>query len=297
MLTRRAAIAATTAIATASARPASGSSRLSLQGYIWINLANRAKRPLPGMLDELFPSARAGGFQNIELNDGYFATPELRTKTLELLDKHRLRMPSVYVGGAMHLVDLAEQTIAKALATAEVCRPFGCTAIVHNPGALRGNAQKSDAELSIQSASIARMAEALKKAGMDLRIHHHGVELENNAREFRHILQHTDPKLVTACVDVEFVYRAGFRPAAFVEELGTRVTELHLRNRIGNTPLQAFEPGDVDYPGVAAAIRKRKTRPLIVVELAYHDDTVVSRPFDENVKRSREYAEKLFGRL
>ena len=76
-------------------------SRLSLEGYIWQNMANRAKKPLAEMIEELFESAPFGGFRNIELNHGFF-TPALKDKTVALTRKHKLLMPSVYVGGAMH---------------------------------------------------------------------------------------------------------------------------------------------------------------------------------------------------
>lgn len=267
--------------------------RLSFQGYIWYNLAARAKKPLAEMLDELFATAPSGGYRNIELSTTFF-TPELQPRVLELIRKHNLQMPSVYVGGGMHADTSADRAIARALEVGRLCKDFGCAAIVHNPDTLPKGAAKSDEELAIQSRNITKMAEALAEIGLQLRIHHHGVELADNAREVRHILAQTDPKLVTFCMDVEFVYRAAMDPVALLTELGPRVTELHLRNRTNNSPLQSFEPGDIDYAAVAAAVARLKIRPLVVVELAYHDDTVITRPFLENVRRSREYAERLF---
>src|ERR1700704_2259717 len=88
-------------------------SRLSLEGYIWQNYASRQKRPLAELLDELFASAPYAGFQNIELNHGFFS-PTLKDRVIELTRSHRLLMPSVYVGGAMHERELADQTIARA---------------------------------------------------------------------------------------------------------------------------------------------------------------------------------------
>jgi sugar phosphate isomerase/epimerase len=266
--------------------------RLSLEGWIWMNLANRAKRPLIDMMDELFPSAPAGGFRNIELNDGFF-TPATQSKTLKLVDQHQLRMPSVYVGGILHQSGEADKTIEKTLRIAALCRPYGCTAVVNNPNPKPQGAAKTDDELATQARHINRMDQALAEAGYVLRIHHHSPELENNAREWRHIFANTRAAL---CIDVEFVFRAQFDPSAFIREAGPRVTELHLRNRTNNSPLQAFEPGDIDYAAVAKTVSQLKLKPLIVVELAYHDDTVITRSFHENVRRSRAYARKLFGR-
>src|SRR5207247_2144093 len=111
-MTRRQAIAASAGAFICSAADGKAS-RLSLEGYIWQNLASREKRPLVDMLGELYAAAVEGGYGNIELNDGFF-TPVLRPRVLELTRSHNLSMPSVYVGGGMHTDALAEQTIGRA---------------------------------------------------------------------------------------------------------------------------------------------------------------------------------------
>jgi sugar phosphate isomerase/epimerase len=285
-MNRRQALAALAAPAFA----ASPESRLSMEGWIWMNLANRAKRPLVDMMDELFASAPAAGFRNIELNDGFF-TPVTQAKTLALVDRHQLRMPSVYVGGVLHQDDLADQTIQKALVIAARCKPYGCTAVVNNPNPKPQGASKTDEELDRQAKNINRMAKVLNDAGYELRIHHHSPELENNAREWRHIFKNTHAAM---CLDLEFVYRANMELSALVRETGSRLAEVHLRNRVKNTPLQAFEPGDIDYAAVAKTIALLKLKPLLVVELAYHDDTIVTRSLNENLRLSRSYTKKLF---
>lgn len=265
-------------------------SRLSMEGWIWMNLAQREKRSLADMLDELFVSAPTAGFKNLELNDGFF-TSSTRTKTLALVDKHQLRMPSVYVGGALYHEGDADKVIEKALDIAAACQPYGCTAVVNNPNPKSKGEPKSDEELAIQANNINRLDKALKDAGYQLRIHHHNPELENNAKEWRHIYRNTT---ATICLDLEFVYRANMDLSALIRETGNRLTEIHLRNRVKNTPLQAFEPGDINYAAVARTLAQLKLKPLVVVELAYHDDTIVTRTLTENLRRSRLYTEKLF---
>src|SRR5437899_1997501 len=80
-LTRRQALLAGTAGLLSAANK--GASRLSLEGYIWQNVASREKKPLAEMIGELFATAPYAGFRNIELNDGFF-TPALRDKVIEL---------------------------------------------------------------------------------------------------------------------------------------------------------------------------------------------------------------------
>ena len=269
-------------------------SRLSVEGYIWQQYASRQKKTLGQVLDEVIPMARKAGFHNIELNQEYFA-PALRDRTLQLVRANGLRMPSVYVGGGMHEAKRADETIARALDIAGVCQPFGCTAVVHNPDPKRNHAEKSDDELSVQSQSLNRMGRALLDKGFQLRVHNHTPEMVNNAREWRHTLHNTDAKYVTLCLDLDWVHQGGQDPLALLREAGSRVTEVHVRNSKNMLWLEAVEDGDVDYRPIAAYFSESGLKPLIVVELAYRENTPVTRSLEEDLSRSRVYTEHVFG--
>jgi len=77
-------------------------------------------------------------------------------------------------------------------------------------------------------------------------------------------------------------------------EAGSRTTEVHLRNKIGETPTESFGDGNIDHREIAGTMKQLKIQPLVVIELAYHSDTPITRPFRENVRLSRIYAEKVF---
>src|SRR5258708_4262610 len=269
-------------------------SRLSLEGYIWQNLAAREKKPLASMIDDLFATAPDAGFQNVELNHGFFV-PALRERVLRLTRKHGLQMPSVYVGGGMHEEALAEKTIASALEIGSLCKEFGCTAIVNNPDSKLQNALKTDKELALQARLIDRMGRMLAEKGLQLRLHHHAAEMLEDAREWRHILQHTDPKYVYMCIDLEHAHRSGVDPNVLLRESGRRTTEVHLRNKRNGVPTEAFGVGDIDHDRIAATLQELKLSPLLVIELAYHGDTEITRDFRENLRLSRVYTERTFG--
>jgi len=290
-VTRRQALLTATAALGAAARQKR--SHLSLEGYIWQNYAAREKKPLLELLPELFATAPYAGFQNIELNDGFFS-PSLRDRTIELTRSNKLLMPSVYVGGTMHEPDLADRTIARALEIGALCKEFGCAAIVHNPNTKPAPGRKSDDELAVQAASLNRMGRTVQEHGLELRVHHHTAELVENSREWRHILHNTDPKYVTLCLDLEHAFHGGVDPNAILREAGSRTTEVHLRNKKKETPLEALEDGDIDHREIAATLRKLRLKPLIVIELAYHPDTVVTRSLKDDLRLSRIYAGKVF---
>jgi len=289
-MTRRVLLAALTSAAAASPLK----STLAVEGYIFQQHAQSLKQPLEAVIPDALRMARDAGFRNIELNTA-FLQPEVRARTLSLIRSYGLQMPSVYVGGAMHEASKADETISRALEFGHVCRPFGCKAIVTNPDPKPNDAPKTDAELALQSESLNRMGRKLAGDGFGLRVHHHTPQLENNAREWRHILRHTDRGYVQICVDVDWAYQGGFEPIAFLREVGSRLREIHVRSARNKLWLEDLEDSDIDYGSVAEYLREHGLNPLIVVELAYRPKTVITRSLEEDLRLSRLYAEKTFG--
>lgn len=292
MLTRREMLFAVPA--TMAAAVAGNGSRLSVEGYIFQQYAARQKKSLSAVLEEAINMSRLAGFVNIELNQGFFA-PELRDRLVKAVRANQLRMPSVYVGGAMHTPDAAAKTTDDVMTIAEICKEFGCAAIVNNPSPKPQGAEKTDDELRVQGEELNRLGEQLRSKGFELRIHNHTPEMVSNAREFRSTLKSTDPKLVSICLDIDWVYQGGMDPLALLREAASRVTEIHVRSSKDKLWLESFEKnGDVDYRKVAATMKELKITPLVVVELAYRDNTVVKRPLADDLRHGRVYAEDVF---
>jgi inosose dehydratase len=291
-MTRREFLITAAAVNAWSAAPSK--SKLSVEGYIFEQYAQALKRPLMEVIDHVLPMARAAEFRNIELNSHFFP-PNRRQRTLSIIRQQGLSMPSLYVGGSMHERHGADRTIATALEFGSLCAPFGCTAIVNNPDPKPGDAPKTNTELGVQADSLNRMGRALAQHGFELRVHHHTPQLADNAREWRHILHHTDPEYVHICVDVDLAYEAGFEPIQFLREVGNRLREIHVRSAKDKLWLEDLEDSDIDYHQIANYLSQERLAPLIVVELAYRRKTVVTRSLEEDLRLSRLYAEKVFG--
>jgi inosose dehydratase len=268
-------------------------SQLSVEGYIFQEYAERQHKKLADVLDEIFPIARNAGYHNIELNQD-FLTPELRSRVLELVQANGLRMPSVYVGGAMHQRDLADRTISHALEIAALCKKSGCRAVINNPDPKPHDVAKTDAELAIQVKMLDLMGRELAKRGFQFWTHAHAPQMADNAREWRYNLHHTDPKYVWICLDTDWVYQGGQNPMVLLREAGRRVASLHLRNSHHKLWLESFTTGDIDYSQIASYLKEINLNPLLVVELAYRKQTVVTRPLEEDLRLSRIYAERIF---
>ena len=292
-MTRRELLAAAAAASLSSAASPPKSS-LAVEGYIFQQYAQTRKKPLGDVLDQVLPMAKAAGFRNVELSPPFFA-PDIRDRILRILRSQKLLMPSLYVGGALHEEKSANETIATALQVGSLCVPFGCHAIVNNPDPKPGNVPKTDAELQVEADSLNRMGKTLAQHGFELRVHHHTPQLENNAKEWRHILRHTDPEYVHICVDVDWAYESGFEPLPFLKEVGKRLREIHVRSAKNKLWLEDLEDSDIDYRQVAEYLKQQQLAPLIVVELAYRPNTLVTRPLQEDLRLSRLYAERIFG--
>jgi inosose dehydratase len=297
MLTRREVLATAGSAALAWAEKPGGF-EMSVEGYIFQQYAERKKKPLAEVVDEVLPMARAAGFRNVELNPAFFA-PEFRARTLALLRSLELRMPSIYVGAAVHTKALADSAVATAVEYARLAVPFGCKGVVTNPdpkpGGQAGDQAKTDSELSAEADGLNRIGRALTAEGCELRVHHHTPQLENNAREWRFILANTDPKLVRICVDVDWAYEGGYEPVKFLREAGARLREIHVRSARNKLWLESVEDGDIDYRAVAAYLRRSRLFPLVVVELAYRPQTIITRSLEDDLRRSRFYTEQVFG--
>lgn len=267
--------------------------KLTLQPYVWTQKFNQEKIPLSAGLDQLFPAAQRAGYRRMELLNS-FLTPELREKTAALVRQYHFEIPVVYHGGTFHEANAVEQSITEILATADAARPLGARWINTNCNPKKARERKTDQELSVEASSLNRLGRQLKDRGMRLMLHQHDPDMAEGAREWRSNLHHTDPELMWFCVDVHWVYRGQQDPMELLKEAGRRIANLHVRNSVNGVWSESLGDGDVDYRAVAQFLRSITYQGLIGVELAYEKDTRPTRPLEEDIRISREYAEKVF---
>jgi inosose dehydratase len=276
------------------AKSAQPDGRLLAESYVWQQWANSHKKKLGEALDDIFPATQRAGYHGMELTSGFFA-PDIRDRTITLAQASGIDVPIMYHGGTLHESAAADKTIAEALDYAEVSKKLGVKMVNTNANPKPGGAAKTDDELAVQAKALNTFGEKLHERGLRFELHSHAPELANNAREWRYMLTHTDPKLVNICADVHWLFRGGQDPYALMEEAGKRVASLHLRNSVNKIWSESFAAGDIDYARIAAILHKEKIHPYLVVELAYEKDTKPAHELEEDLRDSRVYAEKIFG--
>jgi len=268
--------------------------KLSVEIYIWIQHLESEKKTLAEGVEEALASFHRAGYHRVELNQDFFR-PALRERTFTLLAKDQLAPETVYAGTTLHETAAAEKSVGEVVELAGLLKPQGTRVIVTNPSPKPGQALKTEAELATQAKYVDRLAEEIGGLGMKLALHHHTPELLEHAREWRHLMQHTDPNRVYCCVDVHWAYRGGQEVMSFLSETGDRLVELHLRNSRKGIWMEDFGPGDIDYQKIADYLRGIGFQGYLVVELAYEKDTLITRSLDEDLRLSRLYTEKVFG--
>jgi inosose dehydratase len=268
--------------------------KLSVEVYIWTQRLASEKKTLAEGVDEVLASVHGAGYRRVELMQDFFK-PELRERTLALLAKYNLAPETIYAGTTMHEAAAAEKSIKEVVELGQLLKPHGMRVIVTNPSPKPSQARKTDEELDTQAKYVDQLGAELHQQGLKLALHHHTPELVDNAREWHHLLQHTNPSRVYCCVDVHWAFRGGQDVMPFLRETGHRLVELHLRNSKRRIWMEDFGPGDIDYQKVADYLRGISFKGYLVVELAYEKDTQITRSLDEDLRLSRLYTDKIFG--
>lgn len=264
---------------------------LTIQVYVFTQWLNREKRSLASGLDEIFSGFREAGYKHVELTSNLLA-PDLAARTTALLKQNGLQLPLVYQGGNIHDAAEAPKTIDAMATLATQVKPLGTKALIFNTAPKAQRARKTDEELSRQREAIAEMVKRVKSHGLALLLHQHAPEMSENSREWRDLLR---VKPLGVCLDVHWILRGGQDVMTLVREAGTRIGDVHLRNSHNGVWDEEFGDGDIDYRAVAAHLKQIGYRGYLTVELAWEAGTKVTRPLVESIRRSRVYAEEVFG--
>lgn len=266
---------------------------LATQSYVWTQILDREKRGLAGGVREMTAACRRAGYKRIELMSRFLDQPALEN-TADALRRERLRVPGIYADGPMHEAELAEKTIASVLQYAGIARKFGAGYVTTNPHPKPGRAAKTDAELAVQAQYVEQLTGALAGRGMRLFLHHHDAEMREGAHEWRHLLDNTSCEL---CIDVDWVIQGGQQPRELIRKAGRRLASLHVRNARNKIWTESLDEGDYDYAPIASELKKTRFAGCIIIELALRPSTTLTRSLEDNLRRSREWAEKMFGPL
>ena len=267
--------------------------RIACQCYVFEQDYGQRKQKTIDHVDEILGVVRDAGYRAVELTSTYFP-PDKTAESLALLDKHGLALPIAYIGGPMH-DDRWHQTHENVLAFADRLKPHkGLEAISFNCDPKPRSEAKSDDELVTEAQALEQTGADLKQRNLRFLVHAHAPEMANHAREWRYFVHHTTPANVGICLDTHWVFRGGESVMDLLKEAGIRIGDVHLRNSANGIWLEELADGDVDYKAVAAELKRLHYKGWLTVELAWDPQTPHTRSLAEDLKRSREYTERIF---
>ena len=262
--------------------------------YVYVQTLAREDQKLDMNLDPVLEEVRSAGFAGFEGFMDWFDTSEHTVRIQRLLDRYQLKMPSAYTGGVLYDAAVAPDTVDRIVDRAVRAHAVGSEAVLMNPAVLRDR-RKTDDELRVQSDWLNRLGEKLRNVGMELWIHNHDPEMQEDGRELRHNLDATDSSLVGFCADVHWIWRGGGDPYEYLERYVRRTGSMHLRNSIEGVWSEDLGDGDLDMRKIERILYENGFAGPITVELAIEEATPKTRPLMESQRKSRDYVREVFG--
>ena len=188
--------------------------------------------------------------------------------------KHKVWAKSMYVNSLLHEEESWEDSIKEVIAIARGVKAMGIEIVVTNPSPIKWGIpeDKNDQQITLQAKALNILGSELRKRGMRLAYHTHDMEMRQSAREFHHMMLHTEKENVHLCLDAHWIYRgAGNSQLALFDIIklyGDRIIELHIRQSQDGIWSEVFGEGDIDYPRLFEKIKSLGKNPHMVFEQA-----------------------------
>ena len=246
--------------------------KLGIQTRPWGPDMNRER--LGVVLADVAQAGYAGfeiGAQHLDL-----ARPQI---LCDLAASHGLSVAGIHVGGDLTQTEWSAEQIEPlqraAGYAAQVGAPFLPFSGRPKPGKTLDDFQRGADMLN-------RVGQIAADHGRRLCYHNHNWEIADDCAELAYLVDHTNPQLVSLCLDVAWVLRGGGSPAEVVRRFAHRIAYLHVKDTRGDEWLEVGQ-GDMDFDHLLPVLRSLDL-PWWTVE---QDET--RRAPVESARLSREY--------
>lgn len=250
--------------------------------YGWME---RAKRDgVAWDWESLFAACAVTGVDGVETDP----TPE----ELAILTRLGLRVSAAYVGLPLYLPFERLDLDAELLPVAERLADAGARDLILNVDQAEWSARVTrTAEHAKRTGdNLSRIADLVAPLGLRLALHNHADDAETARLDLDAVVEYADP-IVGLCVDTGWALVAGHDPVDWVREHRDRVHALHLRNQHGRTPTEDLLEGDLDVPGLLAALGDFDG--WLTLELWHPEPLRPERSMADDVRRSADYLRAL----
>lgn len=261
-------------------------------GHPWVYAATQPNYDIYPILDQIFADMRYAGLDGIELMHTALRYPDAVERIGSLSKEHNLPVIGTSFGGAMwdrtkHKAIFEDARIVVTRLSRLGGRTFG-TSVGRAPQA------KTSAQLDAQADLLRRIIELCIDNGVELNLHNHTYEVENDMHDLKGTLERIPE--VKLGPDLNWLVRGGVDPVTFIETYGESIVFLHLRDqKTDGTWSEAMGEGDMDYVAIGKALQAVDFSGDAVIELAHERNFKPTRPLRNSLKMSRSYVRKTLG--
>ena len=261
--------------------------------HVWVYASTMPGFDVSPALDRIFSDVSYAGFDGVETMEHPLRSAVYTKQIRELTDKYKIKLiGSSYSGdfwdkGKLNSIYEDVDLIFTNMASVGG-KTFGIS--VGEPAGRK----KTEAEFDNQALLLKKIIALGEKKGIVPNLHNHTAEVENNMYDLRGTLKRLpDIKLGP---DLNWLLRAGINPVDFLREFGHQIVFLHLRDQLNNGKWpEAMGEGNVDFKEIAGVLKEISFNGTAIVELAFENGFVPTRPIRESLKMSRDYMRKTMG--
>lgn len=266
--------------------------KILVPAHPWVYAATMPNYDITPVLDKVFADMKYAGLDGIELMHSVLRSDATVKRIAELSERHHLPVIGTSFGGKMwdrreHAVILEDsERVIKNLASLG-----GRTLGTSVGGAPK---LKTSQQLDDQADLLKRIIQIGKENGVVLNLHNHTYEVENDMHDLGGTLARIpDVKLGP---DLNWLVRGGVDPVWFLDKFGEQIVFLHLRDQHADGKWsEALGEGDMDYDGIALALKRINFTGDAAIELAHERNFKPTRPLRESLKMSRQFVRTALG--
>jgi len=261
-------------------------------GHPWVYAATQPNYDIYPVLDQIFADMSYAGLDGIELMHTALRYPDAVEHIKGLTNEHNLPVIGTSFGGAMwdrkqHEVVFEDARIVVTRLAKLGGRTLG-TSVGKAPQA------KTAEQLDAQAELLRRIIKLCHDNGVELNLHNHTYEVENDMHDLRGTLARIPE--VKLGPDLNWLVRGGVDPVDFIQTYGDKIVFLHIRDQNADgTWSEAVGEGDMDYVAIGRALHAVGFSGDAVIELAHESNFKPTRTLRDSFRMSRVYVRKTLG--
>jgi len=258
----------------------------------WVYAATLPNYDIYPVLEKIFADMSYAGLDGIELMHTALRYPDAVERIAALSNEHNLPVIGTSFGGAMWDRSKHDAVFEDAHLVVTRLAKLGGRTLGVSVG--RAPQIKTAEQLDTQAELLRRIMKLCRDNGVELNLHNHTYEVENDMHDLRGTLARIPG--IKLGPDLNWLVRGGVDPVDFIETFGKSIVFLHIRDQNADgTWSEAVGEGDMDYVAIGKALRTANFSGDAVIELAHESNFKPTRPLRESLKMSRAHVKKTMG--